>query len=287
LPPGASFPHSESADHLFHPPFIAGSLAGCFFRIVIRRLLQPQADLLDDPSPGKIARIAGTTALALAAYGFTTGYWRSPVMGCYVALKMPMLVACTLCCNGMLNGLLGVLLGGIGFRQSLLALLSAFAVSALLLGSLAPVTFMLALNAPPPGSPQASSAHAGYLLFHVFLVAVAGIAGTLTLYRILRQRCPSPEIATVTMLAWLAGNGFLGAQFSWILRPFFGTPGLKVELFRPDPMYDSFYGAVWRALNKSTQGNAAIAIAGLLLGLAIIAWPVFRTLFPRTQLVRS
>jgi hypothetical protein len=96
---------------------------------VIRRLLQPDAELLDDPSPGRIARIAGLTALALAAYGFTTGFWRSPMMGVYVALKMPLLVACTLGCNGMLNGLLGLLLGGLGFRQSLLALLSAFAVS--------------------------------------------------------------------------------------------------------------------------------------------------------------
>ena len=253
---------------------------------MIRRLLQPQADLLDDPTPGKIARIAGLAALGLAAYGFTTGYWRSPLMGVYVALKMPLLVACTLCCNGMLNGLLGVLLGGLGFRQSLLALLSAFAASALLLGSLAPVTLMLALNAPPPDSPQASSAHAGYLLFHVFLVAVAGIAGTLTLYRILRQRCPSPGVATITMLAWLAGNGFLGAQFSWILRPFFGSPRLEIALFRPDPMRGSFYEAVWRSLDKSTGGNAAFAIAGLVLGLAVIAWPVVRTLFPRTQLVR-
>jgi hypothetical protein len=270
----------------FHPPFIASSRARGSLLTVIRRLLQPQADLLDDPTPGKIARIAGTAALALAAYGFTTGYWRSPLMGCYVALKMPLLVACTLCCNGMLNGLLGILLGGLGFRQSLLALLSAFAASALLLGSLAPVTFMLALNAPAPHSPQAGSAHSGYLLFHVFLVAVAGIVGTLTLYRILRQRCPSPGIATITMLAWLAGNGFLGAQFSWILRPFFGTPGLKVQLLRPDPMNGSFYEAVWNALDRSTQGNAAFAIAGLLLGLAIIAWPVVRMLFPRTQLAK-
>ncbi|MEK7951859.1 hypothetical protein [Luteolibacter soli] len=253
---------------------------------MIRRLLQPQADLLDDPTPGKIARIAGLAAVALAAYGFTTGYWRSPLMGVYVALKMPLLVACTLGCNGMLNGLLGVLLGGIGFRQSMLALLSAFAVSALLLGSLAPVTLMLALNAPSPESPQALSAHAGYLLFHVFLVAVAGIAGTLTLYRILRQRCPSQGVATITMLAWLAGNGFLGAQFSWILRPFFGTPGLVVQFFRPFPMRGSFYEAVWSSLNKSTHGNAAFAIAGLLLGLVVIALPILRTLFPRTQLVR-
>ena len=76
-------------------------------------------------------------------------------MGGYVAVKLPLLVALTLGCNGLLNGLLGLLLGtGLGFRQSLLALLSSFALAALILGSLAPVTFFLAWNAPSPGRPR-------------------------------------------------------------------------------------------------------------------------------------
>ncbi|WP_367874971.1 hypothetical protein [Luteolibacter sp. Populi] len=252
---------------------------------MIRRLLQPTADLLDDPSPGNIARTAGLAAVALAAYGFTTGFWRSPVMGCYVALKMPLLVACTLGCNGILNGLLGLLLGGISFRQSLLALLSAFASTALILGSLAPVTLMLALNAPPPDSPDARSAHAGYLLFHVLLIAIAGIAGTLSLHRILLQRCNSPAIAMATMIAWLAGNGFLGAQFSWILRPFFGTPTIEVAFLRDHPMRGSFYESVWSRLNSITGGNATLATFSLILGLAVIALPVLRTLYPRPRTV--
>jgi hypothetical protein len=248
---------------------------------VIRRLLQPSAELLDDPSPGNIARTAGIAAVALAAYGFTTGFWRSPMMGCYVALKMPLLVACTLACNAMLNGLLGILLGGVGFRESWLALLSAFASSALILGSLAPVTLMLALNAPTPDSPYATSAHAGYLLCHVMLIAIAGIAGTLSLFRILLQRCPSFGVATATMLAWLAGNGFLGAQFSWILRPFFGTPTIEVAFLRDDPMRGSFYEAVWRSLDRATHGNAVLGVAMLVLGLAVIALPILRTLYPK------
>jgi hypothetical protein len=250
---------------------------------VIRRLLQPDAELLDDPSPARIARIAGLTALALAAYGFTTGFWRSPLMGAYVALKMPLLVAGTLGCNGMLNGLLGLLLGGLGFRQSLLALLSAFAVSALILGSLSPVTLMLALDAPAPDSPQAASAHSGYLLFHVLLIAVAGIAGTLTLHRILRERCPSRAVAGATLLAWLAGNGLLGMQFSWILRPFFGTPTLKVQFLREDPMNGSFLEAVWHALNRFTGGNIHLALIALIPVALLVALPILRALFPRSQ----
>lgn len=249
---------------------------------MIRRLLQPDAALLDHPSPGTIARTAGLTALALAAYGFTTGCWRSPQMGLYVALKMPLLVACTLGCNGMLNGLLGLLLGGLGFRQSLLALLSAFAVSALILGSLAPVTLMLALDAPAPHSASAASAHSGYLLFHVLLIAVAGIAGTLSLHRMLRERCPSPAVASATLLAWLAGNGLLGMQFSWILRPFFGTPTLTVQFLRDDPMRSSFHQAVWHALHQITGGQPQLALIALIPLATLVVPPACRALFPRT-----
>lgn len=245
---------------------------------MIRHLLQPTTGLLDDPSPGKIVRIAALTALCLAAYGFTTGFWRSPVLGVYVAVKMPLLVAFTLGCNGLLNGLLGILLGGLGFRESLLALLSAFASVALILASLAPVTLMLALNAPPPDSEYARSAHASYLLSHVLLIAIAGIAGTLSLFRILKQRCSDPRIAAITMLAWLAGNGFLGAQFSWILRPFFGSPTIEVAFLRDHPWKGSFYEAVWRSLDRITDGNAFVAIALLIGGAALLALQIFRSL---------
>lgn len=250
---------------------------------MIRRLLQPSAELLDDPSPKRILQIAAITGLSLVAYGFTTGFWRSPQLGIYVAIKMPLLVACTLGCNGMLNGLLGILLGGLGFRESLLALLSAFAVSALILGSLSPVTLMLALDAPTPDSEFAHDAHSGYLLFHVFLIAVAGIAGTLSLHRILRARCATPAIASSTMLSWLAGNGLLGAQFSWIFRPFFGSPNLEVAFLRPDPMNGGFYDAVWRAARHLTGGNPAVAMVALLILLGVLARPIVLTLFPRTH----
>ncbi|QJE95644.1 hypothetical protein [Luteolibacter luteus] len=245
---------------------------------MIRHLLQPSSELLDDPSPGRIAKIATLTALCLAAYGFTTGFWRSPLLGVYVSIKMPLLVAFTLGCNGLLNGLLGILLGGLGFRESLLALLSAFASVALILASLAPVTFMLALNAPPPESGYATSAHAAYLLSHVFLIAIAGIAGTLSLFRILKQRCSDPRIAAITMLAWLAGNGFLGAQFSWILRPFFGSPSIEVAFLRKQPWKGSFYEAVWRSLDRITDGNAFLAVLLLICGAALLALQIFRSL---------
>ena len=242
----------------------------------LRRLLQPTDDWLDAASPRRVAAVVATAAGGLALYGFTVGFWRDPLMGIYVAVKMPLLVALTLACNGLLNGLLGILLGtGLGFRQSLLALLTSFALAALILGSLAPVTFFLAWNAPSPGAPGAAAAHASYLVAHTVLIGIAGITANLHLHRLLVARTPNRSIATVTLLAWLAGNGFLGAQFSWILRPFFGTPRLEVQFLRDHPLQGNFYQAVWHAIGTITGGHGIPLLLGILLLLTI---PVIRSI---------
>jgi hypothetical protein len=236
----------------------------------LRELIQPDAGWLDAPTPGRVVRVALTACAGLAIYGFTVGFWRDPVMGGYVALKLPLLVALTLGCNGLLNGLLGLLLGtGLGFRQSLLALLTSFALAAVILGSLAPVTFLLAWNAPPPDAPGAGNAHAAYLVTHTFLIGFAGITANLHLHRLLAVKAPTPAAATATLLAWLGGNGFLGAQFSWILRPFFGSPRLKVEFLRPDPMDGNFYQAVWRSIDHIAGGFGLPVLAAIVLILII------------------
>ena len=221
----------------------------------MRAFLQPDVSVLASPTGRDLLRSALVAAAGFAIYGFTTGFWRSPLMAVYVAVKMPLLIACTLACNGFLNGLLGILLGSrLGFRQSLQALLSAFAISGLILGSVAPVTFFLALNAPTPESPDAVSAHAAYLLFHTALIATAGVIGVARLRRLLESHCPARRSAHATLAAWILGNAFLGAQFSWILRPFFGSPGLEVAFLRPDPLRGSFHETVWRSCWRFLEG---------------------------------
>lgn len=231
---------------------------------------------LDNPTAERVRLTALVIVLGFGSYGLTVGLWRATEMGFYVAFKMPALIFITLACNGLLNGLLGLLLGsGLGFKQSLLAQLMSFAIAALILGALAPVTFFMALNAPAPDAPGAMTAHANFLVTHTALIAFAGVMANVHLARMLIVTTPNARIAGMTMAAWIGGNAFMGAQFSWILRPFFGTPTIAVAFLRDNPMQGTFYETVWRSL-RSTTGDFAffvlwlIAFALLLLHLPLI-----------------
>jgi hypothetical protein len=97
----------------------------------------------------------------------------------------------------------------------------------------------------------------------------------LHLHRLLAAKSPSPAAASATLLAWLGGNGFLGAQFSWILRPFFGSPGLEVQFLRPDPLRGNFYQTVWRSLDHIA---GPFAIPALVLVFLVIAIPIAKAI---------
>jgi len=181
-------------------------------------------------------------------YGFTLGLWQGWEMGSYVALKFPLVIFATLLVNGLINGMLALVLGsGISFRQSVQFLLAGFALMAIILGSLSPITFFMALQAPLPDQAGAKEWHSTLLLTHTLMIAFAGIIAHRSLLGHLRDFATTPALGTRTFFAWLAGNLFVGAQISWIMRPFFGSPGLAVQFLRDNPMQGSFYETVWRS----------------------------------------
>jgi len=217
-------------------------------------------------------------------YGATIGVWRSPLMGLYVGVKLPLLIFLTLGCNAVLNGVLGLLLGsGLGILRSLFALLMSYAVFSMVLGALSPVALFLAMNSPAPDAPNASLAHSICLLIHTGLIAFAGLMSNMHLLRTLVAYCPTPQVARVTLFSWLAGNAFVGGQFSWILRPFFGSPNLEVAFLREDAMEGTFYGAVGRSL-VNVLPSVSPSLVLILLVSALIAGVVTLSLHSTNQL---
>lgn len=209
------------------------------------------ADQLAQPASRAAHRAVAVILLGCGLYGVSIGWWRSPLMGIYVGIKLPAIIFLTLLVNGILNGMLAILSGsGLTFRQTADCLLLSFAGFALVVGSLAPLSFFVTWNAPPPVSHEAAHFHQSLLLGHTFVIALAGIAATRRLLGLLLVWCPDRTSATRTLTGWLAGNLFAGAQISFLFRPVFGTPHLPVVFFRPDAFHGSFYESIWWALNR-------------------------------------
>jgi hypothetical protein len=226
-----------------------------------------------------------TLALAIIAgcalYGFGLGLWRAPLQGVIVAIKMPLLIFLTLLVNGMINGMLGLLLGsGMSFRQTVVACLMSFAIFSLIVGSFSPLIILWVLDAPDPGQPGGADWYRIFLLGNTAIIAFAGIVANHKLLGLIQAFSGDAAAAWRTLIAWLAGNLFVGAQLSYILRPFFGNPELPVQFLRPNPLEGNFYESVWGMLRASFGATNAetlpfwismIFIAGLLTAIVVQA----------------
>src|SRR5512142_2438875 len=118
-------------------------------------------------------------AVGAGCYGAAMGYWRAPLQGLFVALKLPLIILLTALGNGLLNAMLAPLLGvNIRPRQTFAAILMSFAIAAAILGAFSPLTAFLVWNSPPmQPNPRWSSGPYSFLqLTHVAVIAFAGIA---------------------------------------------------------------------------------------------------------------
>jgi len=196
-----------------------------------------------------------TIVVGAGGYGAVMGSWRDPWQALYTGIKLPLVILLTTLGNGLLNGMLAPLLGlNVTFRQSLAAVLISFAMTALVLGALAPVALFIVWNTPPltAGTTLVSPEHGFLQLTLAVFVGLAGVIGNLRLLPLLRHWAPNPRIAIHVLLAWLTGNLFLGSQISWVMRPFIWDAIRPVEFIGPEGLHGSFFEtvfhAVWRLL---------------------------------------
>lgn len=110
--------------------------------------------------------------------------------------------------------------------------------------------FFIVWNLPPlvPGATINTMTYTVFQLSQVGTIAFAGVAANLRLLQLLRLVSGSATVSRKVLIAWLAGNLFLGSQLSWILRPFIGLPDLPLQFLRPNAFQGNFYETVFRAI---------------------------------------
>ena len=190
--------------------------------------------------------------IGAGCFGAAMGWWRAPAQGLSVALKFPLILLLTGLGNALLNATLAPLLGlNITFRQSLLAVLISFAITAAILGAFSPLIGFLIWNAPPmTADVKGTPTYSLIKLTCTLVIAFAGIVGNVRLFQLLVQLGNSRAIATRVLLAWLSVNLFLGSQLTWIARPFIGSPQLPVVFLRDTAFESNFYENVWNTIRS-------------------------------------
>ena len=97
---------------------------------------------------------------------------------------------------------------------------------------------------------MASPEYALLQLTLAVFVALAGVMGNVRLVPLLRQWTGSMIVARNVLLAWLAGNLFLGSQICWVLRPFIWEPNRPVEFIGQDCFQGSFFETIFEGVRR-------------------------------------
>jgi hypothetical protein len=184
--------------------------------------------------------------LCSSVYGMSTGIWRAPLQGFYVAVKFPLLIVLVTVGNALINSMFAKVLGAkLTFRESFTAVLMSFSIASIILASFAPLMLCLVWNSPPVTDPNSTIAHHGILLFNVVSIAFAGVVSNLHLYKLILHLTESKTESRRIIFSWLAVNLLLGSQLSWIMRPFIGGPKGAVEFLRENAFSGNFFEAVF------------------------------------------
>jgi hypothetical protein len=220
--------------------------------LLLRGELAALAGWIEQCNVRRFTLHVGVIIFGAGLYGAAMGWWRDPQQALYVAIKFPLIILLTTAGNALINGMLAPLLGlNIPFRQSFPAIVMSFAITAAILGAFSPLIAFMVWNAPNLASKSLSgSAYNFILLAHVSVIAFAGMTGNVRLFQTLARLGGSKAVAFRVLVAWLAGNLFLGSQLSWILRPFIGSPTLPVEFLRQAAFHGNFFEAVFHSLRQ-------------------------------------
>ena len=187
-----------------------------------------------------------------AIAGVSVGAWTGGLHIVYVATKAPLLLLGTLIIGLPSMVVLGHFIGcPLSLANAASLALSSIARTSVVLGGLAPATAYFAFTLPTRGT----TVYQAVVLSQVFAFAIAGFVGVTALHSRLASVVENRTKHTRIVFLWIAIYSFVGAQLTWIMRPFLGNPGAPVEFFRPYAerigLDSNFYAAVFRLMKHS------------------------------------
>lgn len=210
-------------------------------------LRNPRAYIEGRNSVFRSNRLAKLVLLVMATsfvYGASVGAYSGGEQVLFAAVKMPILFMGTLLIGFPIfyifaSGFIGISAGFL-FEITLFSV----AVTTTFLAAFAPIQFVCSMSIPNPSYP----CYLFLVLFMVFLIALSGTVGVVQLYRALLPVATDKKRLFKLVITWFLIYQFIGAQMSWLLRPFVGSPWeIKGGFFIWRYFEGNIYEAVFRA----------------------------------------
>jgi len=178
--------------------------------------------------PTKIISLLVCSSIFIAIYGGIIGASHSWMQAISSAVKLPALYLITLLICLPTLFFANVIFGSKRtFGQHFALVLTAVAVTSVLLFSFAPITLFFLLT---------TNNYQFLILLNVFIFAITGFIGVSALYQamslVLEQDNEGSKTRKRILQCWLFLYAFVGSQLGWTLRPFFGSPDSAFQLFR-------------------------------------------------------
>lgn len=173
-------------------------------------------------------RVLLSLTLSSAVYGFTIGSGHSWLYASRNLVKFPLLILTTGTICALAYFILARFLAPrLTFREVQRLVVLLFRDTSVMLASLSPVSFFLAMTMV-----RASGDDLGeYPFIQGINVVLIAICGSIALVRqakmLLRDYGLGRQVSTSIIIGWLALSLFTGGQGAWYMRPFFGIPSLS------------------------------------------------------------
>ena len=152
----------------------------------------------------------------------------------YSAIKIPMLLAVTVCISMPFFFVANTLMGlRNDFRDAFRAIILAQAGLSIILCSLVPFLILV----------YASVTNRGYgsaVLFNAFLFGVASLSAQILLRVHYRPLIHKDRRHRFMVWAWIIVYAFVGIQVGWTARPFIGNTSAKITFFRDEPFSNAY-----------------------------------------------